>query len=193
MKKNKINNFIIVICTMIILQGCGTFNKVFKTSTKEKEKSEVIITKEHSKTLEDKTNIIIHEKVDTIIHTKPINYTTFKPVINLKDIRDLIILDNDLTTIKQNYDTLSNTLKTDVFLKSNPIKVVIDKTTEINKDVKEIINSKLDSIDKKTNITKITTKHKEPSSEIFWTSLFTVGVLAVIYYLSKKFIEKKLL
>ncbi len=186
--RNKYN--IIVLVSLLSLQSCGVFNKVFKSSNKKKENTEVVVNKEEVKTIEDKSVITIREKKDTIIYTKPSSGFQLTPVPDLSQIKDLIVLDNNLVQVRQTYDTLQNILRTDVNVKSQPVIVNIDKVTNINKDVREEVKSKSDSINKKDSVIKETIKTKEPKN-IFWYAILGIGGLATLYFISRYIISKK--
>lgn len=186
--KNKYS--ILLLTVLLSLQSCGVFNKVFKSSNKNKEDIEVVVNKEENKTIEDKSTITIKEKKDTIIYTKSSTSYSTTPLTDLSYLKYLLILNNDLIEVRQTYDTLQSILRTDVLIKPQAVSVNIDKTTTINKDIKTEVTSKIDSINKKETVIKEKIKTKEPKN-IFWYVIISISALATIYFISRNIISKK--
>jgi len=182
--KNKINSILLINLIMIFsLSGCGVFNKVFKKSDKNKESIETIVNKENNIKIEDSSVIIIKDKIDTTVYTKPKTIESNVPnITNLIDIKDLLLLEDNLVTVRQTYDTLGKSLKTIVLLKPQEVKVILDRITTIKKNIKTIDKSKLDSSYNKDIVNKSTIKTKEPVN-ILWYVLGAIGVLGVGYYI----------
>lgn len=182
----KLNNIILISILCITLSSCGVFTKVFKNTNKNKESVEVNVNKKNNTETQDNSIVIIKEKIDTITYTKSkVIESNISNIVNLKDIKDLIVLKDNLVEVKQTYDTLSKSLKTIVFLKSQEVKIVLDKITTIKKDIKVIDKSKIDSSYNKDIINKSFIKTKEPVN-ILWYILGVIGILGVGYYIFNK-------
>ena len=182
----KLNNIILISILCITLSSCGVFTKVFKNTNKNKESVEVNVNKKNNTETQDNSIVIIKEKIDTITYTKPkVIESNISNIVNLKDIKDLVVLKDNLVEVKQTYDTLSKSLKTIVFLKSQEVRVVLDKITTIKKDIKVIDKSKVDSSYNKDIINKSFIKTKEPVN-ILWYILGVIGILGVGYYIFNK-------
>lgn len=187
----KLNKFkILLLGSIFSLTSCGAFNKVFKTSDKKKENTEISISKEDNTLIEDKSHISISEKVDTIVYTKPKKINSNISISNIKDINNLVVLDNELISIKQSYDTINKVLKTDVDIKPQELIINIDKITNINNNIKTATNSKVDSTFKEVIVEKHKEKIKEPIN-ITWYIILAVSSLATLYFINKYFISKK--
>lgn len=173
---------------LISLQGCSVFNDVFKSSKKNKSNTEVSVDKESITKIEDKSKTVIEEKVDTVVYTKPsIKHVSTPGINNLSDISNLLILSNDLLEIRQTYDTLSKMLKTKIDFKPQSVNVVINKKTTIDNNISTEISAKTDSTYKNSNLNKEAIKQKEPKN-VFWYVVLGLGGLAIVYFISKKFL-----
>lgn len=189
MKKNKL---LILLLSTLFLSSCGTFTKVFKNKNKVKENTEVIVNKETESKIEDKSKIVIEEKADTTAYTKPKKLEATNFINRLEDIKNLNILTNQFVDIKQSYDSLSKTLKTNVFIKPQAVDLKFNKKTIINKDIKSNIIVKQDSIYKKQSVVKNNEKIKEPKNTFWYIVLIIIGIIIIIgvAYLVKKYKSK---
>lgn len=185
MKKIK---FLILIMLTFTLASCGIFNKVSKESEKKKESTEVKVNTDEKTKTEDKSKIVVSEKADTTITTKPKNIEVNTPINDLKDIKDLTIFKDNLISIKQNYDSLSKTLQTKLDILPDSLRIKINRLTRIDKDV--IINNEIskDSTVKSEIKEKSTTKHKEPKN-VFWYVILVIGVVGVGYFIFRRVIK----
>lgn len=180
-------NNIILILIIFSISGCGVFNRVFKSSDKKKEDTEVKVNTSKNDVIVDKTTTKISEKVKTNINISGEQLESKTTLNNLSDLNGLVVLTSDLVTVRQSYDTLSKKLNTIVNLHPRVIPVDVEKTTIINNDITKKSNSKVDSTFNKTTVTKQQVKTKEPKN-VIWYVVLGLGVLAVIYFISKKFI-----
>lgn len=189
MKRNK---FLVLLLSTLFLSSCGTFTKVFKNKNKTKENIEVLVNKETESKIEDKSKIVIEEKVDTTGYTKSRKLEAINPIGRLEDIKNLNVLTNQFVDIRQSYDSLSKSLKTYVFLKPQAVDLKFNKKTIIYKDVKSNIVVKQDSIYKKDSVIKTAEKIKEPKNTFWYVVLIIIGVIVIIgvAYLVKKYKSK---
>ena len=189
MKRNK---FLVLLLSTLFLSSCGTFTKVFKNKNKVKENTEVIVNKESESKVEDKSKIVIEEKADTTAYTKPKKLEATNFINRLEDIKNLNILTNQFVDIKQSYDSLSKTLKTNVFIKPQAVDLKFNKKTIINKDIKSNIIVKQDSIYKKQSVVKNNEKIKEPKNTFWYIVLIIISIIVIIgvAYLVKKYKSK---
>lgn len=189
MKRNK---FLVLLLSTLFLSSCGTFTKVFKNKNKTKENIEVLVNKETESKIEDKSKIVIEEKVDTTGYTKSRKLEAINPIGRLEDIKNLNVLTNQFVDIRQSYDSLSKSLKTYVFLKPQAVDLKFNKKTIIYKDVKSNIVVKQDSIYKKDSIIKTAEKIKEPKNTFWYVVLIITGIIVIIgvAYLVKKYKSK---
>ena len=181
----KVNIRILILLFLISLQSCGVFKSVFKQSDKDKKSIEMNVSKETDSTIEDKTKTIITEKAKIVVDVPSKQIETNTPVLDLLAIQNLILVRDNLVEVRQTYDTLSKNLKTTVYLKSFKIPINIDKTTIINNDIVTNSKSKLDSNSKSNTIIKQKIEKQKPINAI-WFVVLGLGVLAVVYFLSKK-------
>lgn len=181
-------NFIKISCIFLLfsLSSCGVFNKVFKKSDKYKEDIEVQVKKDEQVQTIDKSKTTIIEKVKTDVVTPAKKTEGEIKVSDLADIQNLTVVANGLVTVRQTYDTLGKKLKTYVDLHPQVIPVDIDRTTTINNDITTKTKVKIDSTNNKKIISKQSEKTKEPKN-IFWYVVLTLGVLAGLFWVSKKY------
>jgi len=185
----KLSKFIPILLIATTLSSCGVFNKVFKSSNKYKEQSESTTHKEEKVVSSDSSVTTIKEKADSTIYTKPKKDKSSIPVKNLSDIKNLTLINNDFVNIRQTYDSLRGSLKTEVEVKSQGINFKLDKETTIKNNIKTTKDSKQDSTGKKAIVAKNSVKQKEPVN-ILWYILSATGVLGVFYYISKKYFKR---
>lgn len=176
-----------LLCLLLTLQSCEVFNKVLKSSSKTKQSTEVDVSKEIDTEIEDRSVTTIKEKADSIIKTPEKKIESDTKINNLEDIRDLILLSDDLVEVKQTYDTLSKNLKTTAIVKPREIKFNLDRTTTKINDIKTSTSLKQDSTAKSDTKIKEATKQKEPKN-VFWVVVLGLGGLAVLYFVSKRFL-----
>lgn len=189
MKRNK---FLVLLLSTLFLSSCGTFTKVFKNKNKTKENIEVLVNKETESNIEDKSKIVIEEIVDTVAYTKPKELDAINFINKLEDIKNITILTNQFIDVKQSYDSLSKSLKTNIFIKPQAVNLKVNKKTTIDKDVKSNIVVKQDSTYKKDSIVKSSEKIKEPKNTFWYVILIIAGIIVIIgiAYLVKKYKSK---
>lgn len=192
MKIKNINKILPLLIITISLQSCGLFNSVFKKTDKNKEKTEVNISKNINTEFLDKSLITIKEKADTILKIDGSKFNNSIFLYDLKNINNISVLNNDLVEVKQTYDTLEKKLKTNVLIKPKNINIKFDKTTIINKDIYSNTTTKQDSNIKVNKLIKSDIKTKEPKNT-FWFVILS-SIIAIGLFLGiKKILEKKLL
>lgn len=182
-------NMIKISCLFLLLSlsSCGVFKKVFKKSDKFKEDTEIQVKKDEEVETIDKSKTTITEKVKTDVVTPAKKTEGETKVSNLADIQNLTVVADGLVTVRQTYDTLGKKLKTYVDLHPQVIPVDIDRTTTINNDVTTKTKAKIDSTNNKTIIKEHKEVKKEPKN-IFWYVVLTLGVLAGLFWISKKYL-----
>lgn len=192
MKIKNINKILPLLIITISLQSCGLFNSVFRKTDKNKEKTEVNISKNINTQVLDKSLITIKEKADTILKVDSSKFNNSIFLYELKDINNISVLNNDLVEVKQTYDTLTKELKTNVLIKPKNINVKFDKTTVINKDIYSNTTVKQDSNIKVDKVIKSNIKTKEPKNTFWFVILSSITAIGLFLGI-KKILEKKLL
>lgn len=183
--KNIINKTVLLLL-ILSLSSCGVFNKVFKTSSKFKEKTSVELNKDIETNIKDKSITIVEENVDTIIRTKGRTDKSYVSIRSIKDISNLTILNNDLFYISQTFDSVGNTLNTTVTSKPQDINININKKTTTTNDINTNTITKIDSVATKDIKFKNTVKEKEPIN-MFWLAVLGISVLTTMYFISRVF------
>jgi hypothetical protein len=185
MKKLKnILSKILILLFVITLNSCGIFQKVFKSSNKNKDNVEIKINKEQIINSIDSSKITTTEVIDSNLVIKGNKYQSTNKLNDLTNIKNLLLINNDLISISQSYDSISKTLKTDVILKDQVHIIKVNKTTIKQNNIKLNSNLKLDSTFKEIKKVKNTVKQKTPVNIIFYL-LLTLGILAAGYFLFK--------
>lgn len=187
--KKLISN-ILILFILLTLNSCGLFTSVSKKFSKEKSNIEVKTSKETKTSVLDSSKIIITERLDSLINIKGKNYVNNVNIDNINTIKNLILINNDLLEIIQDYDTVKKVLNTKVNLKDQKVKVTIDKTTIVQKNVKFNSVVKLDSLFKDNSKNKTVIKEKKPVNILLYIFI-VIGLLALGYF-SFKFIYPKI-
>lgn len=186
----KKGNIILMLLFITFLSSCGVFKSVFRSSSKDKEKIESSTKIDESNIIEDKSVKVVKEYIDT---TFKIDYKQYEdnsePINDLKDIKGLTVLSNDLVIVRQTYDTLSKRLKTTVDIKPQEHRFKYNKTTTTNNNIKNNTTKKIDSTFKKEIKIKNSEVKREPKN-IFWLVVLGLGVISIFSYFTYRYFKK---
>lgn len=189
MIKRNIKLFFLVLLVSV-LTSCGAFKNVFKSKDKFKQNTEIVIDKKDKTRIEDKSIIVIEEKVDTTILVVPKTVIGIsKPIDNLLDIQNLTLISDGLYTVRQSYDSLSKSFKTSLDIDTQKFSINKYKKTSINNNINTDKESSDNSNIKNNTIVK-TSEVKKEGKNSFWVIVFGIGVVATILYFTNRYFKK---
>ncbi|TDQ12153.1 hypothetical protein [Pedobacter metabolipauper] len=172
---------VFILWIMIILSGCGTFRKVFKTKELKKVESSTTLKKDSTGLTIDKTKITTVEKIDTavVVPEKTVTQDTY---LNMDSIvNGIMAIKSDLVDVKLMLDPVTGILTTKATVHPNKIPFKFDRTTTVLNDITQQSSSNSNQKEEKTSLEKNSTVQKEPAKMGVWLVAFFVVVLAVLF------------
>ncbi|RAJ28857.1 hypothetical protein [Pedobacter cryoconitis] len=128
----------IILTAVILLNGCGVFNKVFKHKTSSSELTESSHSEKISSQFvaDDNSIITITESLDTAVKTPVVNGQG-KRKVNLETIKNgLNTIDDEFINLEQIYNPVDSTLYSKYTLKPQKVNVPKQRKTEIRNNIK---------------------------------------------------------
>jgi len=177
-----------LIIMIVLMSGCGTFRKVFKLKERSSSSSSVVVKKDSTGLVVDKSLITVKEKVDTTIAVpgKQVEQETFLNMDSL--VNGMTAIKNDLIDVRLHLDPVSGILTAAAFIKPSKIPVQLDRTTTKQNDITSSSSVSTKSDEKKKAAASSDHVEKEPVSLWYFVGgfgLIIFVILAVRYWLRR--------